>query len=179
MPSSAAAPVPRPVADRAVLRRGLRVIGGGMARQRGPTAVAVVGAVLWAGATVATAWAIGWLTDEVVEPSVRAQRVEAAGLWTIFGVLLAVLVVKPITYGLLFRSFGETKLLAGEAGIRLGQMSEFSLLIVAVAVQTSAISTQAATLVQVATLITFVLSSAFVVVRYPTPIALSERLRRD
>ncbi|WP_022924083.1 ABC transporter ATP-binding protein [Serinicoccus marinus] len=93
MPSSAAAPVPRPVADRAVLRRGLRVIGGGMARQRGPTAVAVVGAVLWAGATVATAWAIGWLTDEVVEPSVRAQRVEAAGLWTIFGVLLAVLVV--------------------------------------------------------------------------------------
>ncbi len=58
-------------------------------------------------------------------------------------------------------------------------MSEFSLLIVAVAVQTSAISTQAATLVQVATLITFVLSSAFVVVRYPTPIALSERLRRD
>lgn len=92
---------------------------------------------------------------------------------------LAVLVVKPITYGLLFRGFGETKLLAGEAGIRLGQMSEFSLLIIAVAVQTSAISTQAATLVQVATLITFVLSSAFVVVRYPTPIALSERLRRD
>lgn len=92
---------------------------------------------------------------------------------------LAVLVVKPITYGLLFRSFGESRLLADEAGIRLGQMSEFSLLIVAVAVQTSAISTQAATLVQMATLITFVLSSAFVVVRYPTPIALSERLRRD
>ncbi len=92
---------------------------------------------------------------------------------------LAVMVIKPITYRLLFRGFGESRLLAGEAGIRLGQMSEFSLLIVAVAVQTSAISTQAATLVQVATLITFVLSSAFVVVRYPTPIALSERLRRD
>lgn len=92
---------------------------------------------------------------------------------------IAVMVVKPLTYRLLFRRYGESTLLAGEAGVRLGQMSEFSLLIVAVAVQASAISSQAATLVQVATLITFVLSSAFVVMRYPTPIALSERLRRD
>ncbi|ANS77610.1 ABC-type multidrug transport system ATPase and permease components [Serinicoccus hydrothermalis] len=97
MPSSAAtAPVPRPVTDRAVLRRGLRVIGGGMAAQRGPVAVAVVGSVLWAGATVATAWAIGWLTDEVVEPSVQARQVEAAGLWTIFGVLAGVLLVNVL-----------------------------------------------------------------------------------
>ena len=92
---------------------------------------------------------------------------------------VAVMVVKPLTYRLLFKRYGESTLLAGEAGVRLGQMSEFSLLIVAVAAQASTISSQAATLVQVATLITFVLSSAFVVMRYPTPIALSERLRRD
>ena len=70
-------------------------------------------------------------------------------------------------------------ILAGEAGVRLGQMSEFSLLLVAVALQAQTISQQAANLVQLATLITFVVSSAFVVLRYPSPIALSERLRRD
>ncbi len=58
-------------------------------------------------------------------------------------------------------------------------MSEFSLLLVAVAIQAQAMSQEAANLVQLATLITFVVSSAFVVLRYPTPISLSERLRRD
>ncbi|WP_165368590.1 ABC transporter ATP-binding protein [Serinicoccus sediminis] len=91
--TASSAPVPRPVADRAVLRRGLRVIWGGMVAQKRPVGVAVVGSVLWAGATVATAGAIGWLTSEVVEPAVGARRIEAAGLWTIFGVLVAVLVV--------------------------------------------------------------------------------------
>jgi len=52
-------------------------------------------------------------------------------------------------------------------------------LLVAVALQAQTISQQAANLVQLATLITFVVSSAFVVLRYPSPIALSERLRRD
>jgi hypothetical protein len=40
-------------------------------------------------------------------------------------------------------------------------------------------STKAVALVQLATLITFVISSTVVVFRYPNPIALSERLRRD
>lgn len=90
-----------------------------------------------------------------------------------------VLLIKPVTYRVLFRKFGESNILAGEAGVRLGQMSEFSLLLVAVAMQSRAISLEAANLVQLATLITFVVSSAFVVLRYPSPIALSERLRRD
>jgi len=90
-----------------------------------------------------------------------------------------VLLIKPVTYRALLRRYGESTLLAGEAGVRLGQMSEFSLLLVAVAVQAQTISQQAAHLVQVATLITFVVSSTFVVLRYPSPIALSERLRRD
>ena len=57
------------------------------------TTLAVVGAALWASATVGTAWAIGWLTDTVIEPAVRDRRVEAGGLWLILGVLLAILVV--------------------------------------------------------------------------------------
>jgi hypothetical protein len=58
-------------------------------------------------------------------------------------------------------------------------MSEFSLLLVAVALQVQVMSTKAGALVQLATLITFVISSTVVVFRYPNPIALSDRLRRD
>ena len=92
---------------------------------------------------------------------------------------LAVVLVKPLTFRMLFRNFGESRILAGEAGVRLGQMSEFSLLLVAVALQVQVMSTKAGALVQLATLITFVISSTVVVFRYPNPIALSERLRRD
>jgi len=90
-----------------------------------------------------------------------------------------VVLVKPLTYRILFRNFGESPILAGEAGVRLGQMSEFSLLLVAVALQVQVMSTKAGALVQLATLITFVISSTVVVFRYPNPIALSDRLRRD
>ena len=104
----------------------------------------------------------------------------ATAVWPAALALAAgVLLIKPVTYRTLLRKFGESTILAGEAGVRLGQMSEFSLLLVAVALQAQTISQQAANLVQLATLITFVVSSAFVVLRYPSPIALSERLRRD
>ncbi|MBD84783.1 MAG: sodium:proton antiporter [Acidiferrobacteraceae bacterium] len=104
----------------------------------------------------------------------------AASVWpSALALAAGVLLIKPVTYRALLRRYGESTLLAGEAGVRLGQMSEFSLLLVAVAVQAQTISQQAAHLVQVATLITFVVSSTFVVLRYPSPIALSERLRRD
>lgn len=94
--STASQPVPRPVASRAVLRRGLRVIWAGMRTEPRPTVVAVVGSILWAAATVGTAWAIGWVVDNQIEPAVLAREVEAAALWTVFGVLVAVLVVNVI-----------------------------------------------------------------------------------
>jgi ATP-binding cassette, subfamily B, bacterial len=94
--SSTTAPVARPAASGAVLRRGLRVIWGGMRAQPRATTMAVIGAVLWAAATVGTAWAIGWLTDNVIEPAVRDRRIDAAGLWLIFGLLVAVLAVNVV-----------------------------------------------------------------------------------
>ena len=104
----------------------------------------------------------------------------AASVWpSALALATGVLLIKLVTYRALLRRYGESTVLAGEAGVRLGQMSEFSLLLVAVAVQAQTISHQAAHLVQVATLITFVVSSTFVVLRYPSPIALSEHLRRD
>lgn len=79
-----------------MLRQGLVVIWSGMRQQRGRVSIAVLGAVLWAGATVATAWAIGYLTEHVITPAVQARQVETAALWVIFGLLSSILVVNVI-----------------------------------------------------------------------------------
>ena len=92
---------------------------------------------------------------------------------------VVVLVIKPLIFRILFKTAGETPVLATEAGVRLGHMSEFSLLLVAAAWQAQLVSQAAAVLVQLTTLITFAVSSTVVVLYYPTPIALSDRLRRD
>jgi len=61
----------------------------------------------------------------------------------------------------------------------LGQASEFSLLIAYVAVAGALISERASVLIQATTIITLLVSSYIVVLNYPTPIAISDRLRRD
>ena len=69
--------------------------------------------------------------------------------------------------------------MAGETGVRLGQISEFSLLIVIVATDVAVMSDRAALLMQSATIISFVASSFWIVRRYPTPISMDRSLRRD
>ncbi len=94
----------------------------------------------------------------------------------IAGVLL---VIKPVVFRFLLVRHAESNKLAWETGVRLGQLSEFSLLIVFVARQNGVISDPAFYAVQLATLLSFIISAYWIVLRYPTPIALSERLRRD
>lgn len=89
------------------------------------------------------------------------------------------LVIKPISFALLLRNAHETKKSAWEVGVRLGQTSEFSLLLAYVGIQEAVISTAAFSLIQLVTILTFVVSSYWVVLRYPTPVALSDKLRRD
>jgi Kef-type K+ transport system membrane component KefB len=89
------------------------------------------------------------------------------------------LLLKPLVFKQLWVYQGETARLAGEVGARLGQISEFSLLIAVLAVQSRVISLETSYLIQLATLITFIISSYYIVLRYPTPIAVSDRLRRD
>lgn len=89
------------------------------------------------------------------------------------------LVVKPIVFQILLKQVGEPKSIGWEIGLRLGQISEFSLLIVYVGLQEGLISSAVSNLIQVTTIATFVISSYLVVIRYPTPVALSDRLRRD
>jgi Kef-type K+ transport system membrane component KefB len=91
----------------------------------------------------------------------------------------AMLVIKPVVFRFALQRVSETKKLSWETGFRLGQMSEFSLLIVFVAAQSALIDLTTVYFVQLATLVTFIGSSYSVVLRYPTPVAVSDRLRRD
>lgn len=96
-------------------------------------------------------------------------------------VVLALLVLglKPLTYRFLLKGLSEQRGLAWDLGFRLGQASEFSLLIAYVAVANSLISAQASLLIQATTIITLLVSSYIVVFNYPTPIAISDKLRRN
>ena len=90
------------------------------------------------------------------------------------------MILKPVTFKYLLYKFGnEEEKTANEIGYRIGQLSEFSILLGALALNVSVIGEKAAYLIHVATIITFVLSSYIVVLRFPTPIAISDRLRRD
>ncbi len=95
--------------------------------------------------------------------------------------LVAVLVLagKPVIFRILLRNSGEASGRSREIGVRLGQISEFSLLIAVLALDLHVIGERASYLIQVATLLTFIVSSYVIVMRYPTPIALTDKLRRD
>ena len=90
-----------------------------------------------------------------------------------------VLLGKPWVFRWLLQSSGEAPVSSNEIGVRLGQVSEFSLLIAVLALELNIIGSEASYVIQLATLLTFIVSSYVIVQRYPTPIALIDRLRRD
>ncbi len=95
------------------------------------------------------------------------------------GLLLLAVLAKPVLYRWLLRFSHESSGRSREVAVRLGQMSEFSLLLAVLAVDLGVISSRAGYLIQFATLMSFIVSSSYVVSRYPTPIALNDKLRRD
>jgi len=92
---------------------------------------------------------------------------------------LVAVTLKPLIFKLLLQREQEKARMSGEIGVRLGQISEFSLLVAVGAVGSGLMSDKASMTVQTATLITFIISSYWIVKRYPTPIALDDKLRRD
>ncbi len=88
------------------------------------------------------------------------------------------LIIKPIVFRFLLVSQAESNKLAWETGVRLGQLSEFSLLIVFVARQNQLITPETFYIVQLATIISFIVSAYWIVAKYPTPIAVNDKLRR-
>jgi Kef-type K+ transport system membrane component KefB len=94
-------------------------------------------------------------------------------------IAMAMLVCKPVVFARLLRRSGETAGLSKETGTRLGQVSEFSLMIAVLALNTGAIGAKASYLIQTTTLLTFIVSAYVIMLSYPTPIAVSDRLRKD
>ena len=92
---------------------------------------------------------------------------------------IGITLLKPGFFQVLGTSMGMEKPRAREIGFRLGQGSEFSLLIAALALEGTLVSPSTAQLIQLGVLISFILSSYIVVLNYPSPVALSEKLRRD
>jgi Kef-type K+ transport system membrane component KefB len=105
------------------------------------------------------------MTDDVLLPALLLAGIMLLG--------------KPPVFRVLLKYVGEKATRSREIGVRLGQMSEFSLLVAVLALEGGEISERASYLIQLATLLTFLVSTYLVVLRYPTPIALSEELRRD
>ena len=89
------------------------------------------------------------------------------------------LVIKPFVFEKLFVKAHEKRAISREVGYRLGQISEFSFLIALLAAEAHFIRQETSYLIQLATLITFIVSSCIVVLKYRTPIATSDRMRRD
>jgi len=91
----------------------------------------------------------------------------------------ALLTLKPVIYHGLLRGVSESHKLAWNLGFRLGQCSEFALLIGMVAFQSGVLSETGNTLIQATTILTLLISSYLVVFNFPTPIAIKDDLRRD
>ena len=89
------------------------------------------------------------------------------------------LLLKPLVYQWLVRGVFEEPKLAWNLGLRLGQCSEFSLLIAFLGTAKGVLSADAATVIQACTILTLLVSSYLVVLRLPNPIAISDHLRRD
>ena len=96
-------------------------------------------------------------------------------------IILAVVtvIVKPRVFAYLLVLQKEDKDASKEVGFRLGQASEFSLLLSYIAISNALISSSAAVVLQTATILTLIGSSYLVVSRYPSPIASDPALRRD
>ncbi len=97
------------------------------------------------------------------------------------GLVIAVLIVvmKPLVFKQGFQLIGEDKKFSMELGARLGQGSEFSLLVSYSALAVGVIDLRASYLIQMVVIITFVLSTYWVVYRYRTPISSTAKNRMD
>ena len=89
------------------------------------------------------------------------------------------ILVKPWILKKAFFLSGEKEDFSNELGVRLGQLSEFSLLIALLAFELGNITKRASQLIQLVTILTFIVSSYIVVFKYPTPIGTTKKLIRD
>jgi Kef-type K+ transport system membrane component KefB len=106
-------------------------------------------------------------------------RSAAFGPVVLLGGLLALVLalLKPYLFRFALRAARAERALAEEAGWRLGQCSEFGLVIAFLARSQGLIGEQAFHLILVTTLLSFVVSTYIVVLKYPSPLGVTARLR--
>lgn len=92
---------------------------------------------------------------------------------------IAVLLLKPVIFRLLLGRISESPSTGWEIGFRLGQISEFSLLIAYLAFAGGLIGTEASHVIQATAILSFLLSTYIVIFNYPSPIAVKDSLRKD
>ena len=95
----------------------------------------------------------------------------------IFGILLVI--IKAIIFRKAFEWSGENSSASKELSVRLSQASEFSLLVILAATNGGWLNEQQGMMIQITTLITFIFSTYWTVLRYPTPISASSNLLQD
>jgi len=97
------------------------------------------------------------------------------------GLILTTLLMaaKPAIFKWGFKSIGEKSQNSTEIGVRLGQASEFSLLIAFSALASGLIEERSSNLIQLVVVLTFVASTYWVVSAYPTPISYKSGQRKD
>jgi glutathione-regulated potassium-efflux system ancillary protein KefC len=90
-----------------------------------------------------------------------------------------VLGTRPLILRWLFRATGEESQFSRAAGIRLGQASEFGLIIAIAASHANQISAKASQMTQLAIIFTMIVSSYIVVFTLPTPLGTKAKLKQD
>jgi len=115
-------------------------------------------------------FSVGSGLDMALLPQVALPAVVIAALF---------LALKPAVFHLLVRGVFDEPKLSWNLGLRLGQCSEFALLIAFLGLSKGLLGAAAATLIQAVTVITLLVSSYLVVLALPNPIAIKESLRRD
>ena len=95
----------------------------------------------------------------------------------LFGILLVPL--KAWIFRFAFTRAGELPKLSTELAARLSQSSEFSLLIAFSALSMGALSSDSALVIQLTTIVSFIVSTYWVVLKHPTTISGDSALRQD
>lgn len=92
---------------------------------------------------------------------------------------IGAILIKPLVFRFLLKGIKEDANTSWEVGFRLGQVSEFSILIAYLAANIGLIGIEASHVIQATAILSFALSTYVVILNFPNPIAISDRLRRD
>ncbi|MCW8328501.1 cation:proton antiporter [Photobacterium sp. SDRW27] len=105
----------------------------------------------------------------------------ASNLYSLLGILFGALlvVIKAWGFSKALHWASEKTAMDGELSARLSQASEFSFLVGYAAMNANLLSQEASIFIQTATMTTFIISTYWVVRRYPTPISMANNLRQD